>query len=369
MADFSFLKKIQFPKLKLPFSLGPASYVGIDVGSESVKVVQLRKERERAVLETYGELKSPRYFQKEGPAARGGFLAHLDQNVADLLTDIFREANVTSRRAVFGIPSTASFITVVRLPLLKTEEIASAIPFEAKRYIPIPTSEVALDWQVIEEDEVEKRVSVLLAAVPHEVVAKFERLAETLKLTLEAAEIENFSIVRSLLPQDRGVTAVIQWGALVTTITVVERRVIRMSHNFGRGGREITTALSRSLGIAEERAEAVKREVGLSEKPEERETASVIGPHVDSALAELERVMLAYNRSAKRKIEKVVLTGGGANLPGLADHVSRRLGLETALGNPFARTIFPEFLAPLLKEIGPNFSVAVGLALRQITPT
>lgn len=364
VSPFSFLKKIQFPKLG--FDLGPASFVGIDVGSDSVKVVQLRKERERAVLETYGELKVARYFQHESETAGAGFLGKSDRAVANLLTDVLREANVTTRRAVFSIPSTSSFVTLVELPLTDPDEIREAIPFEARRYIPIPAAEVALDWQILESDEVEKRTAVLLAAVPNEVIAKYRRIADLLRLELVAVEVESFSTARALLGNDRGVAAIIHWGAIVTTITVVDNRQIRLSHNFGRGSQEITMAIAHSLNVTAERAEAVKREVGLSEKPAERGVAEVIVPIVDSALADLERAMTNYNRTAKRKIEKIVLSGGGAGLPGLVDHVAKRFGLETAVGNPFSRTVFPAFLQPMLSEIAPSFSVAVGLALRPI---
>lgn len=362
--DLSFLKKIQFPQIRLNLALGPVSFVGIDIGTDSVKVVQLKKERERAILETYGELKAARYFQRE--SGGGGFPTHSDENVANLLTDVLRESNVTTRRAVFGIPATSSFITVVNFPLLQDNEIRAAVPFEAKKYIPIPISEVALDWQVLERDETEKRVSVLLVAVPNEVVAKYQRIAVRIGVEIAGVEVESFSLVRSLLGTDRGVTAIVHWGAVVTTVTVVDRRQIRMNHNFGRGSQEVTNALARSLGITLERAEAMKKEVGLSEKPEEREVAGIITPIVDSTLADIERTLTNYNRTAKRKIEKIVITGGGASLGGLMDHVAKHFGLETVIGNPFARTVFPAFLQPVLKGVAPNFSVAVGLALRQI---
>lgn len=365
MAITSFLKKLQFPKLGFKFTVGPANYVGVDIGSESVKVVQLRKEREQAVLETYGELKSARYFDKESGYG-GGLLTHRDQNVVGLLEDVIRESNITSRRAVFSIPSASSFITVINFPLIRADEIEAAIPFEAKRYIPIPSNEVNLDWQVIEQDENEKRVYVLLAAVPKDIIAKYQRVADIMHLDLEGIEIESFSLVRSLLHNDRGVTALVHWGAVVTTITIVDQQIIRLNHNLGHGSLEITTALSRSLGVSEERAEALKKDIGLSEKPEEREIVDVIVPIVDAALNDIDRVIISYNRAAKRKIEKIVLAGGGVSLAGFVNHVARHFGLETVIGNPFQRTIFPEFMQPILKDIAPNFGVAVGLALRQI---
>lgn len=362
----AFFDRIKIPTFSFGFAFRSASVAGIDIGTESVKVVQLKKEGDRGVLETYGELKSARYFEKDTTSGAAGFIGYRDESIANLLRDVLREAKVTTRRTVFAIPSTASFVTTIHLPLLPRHELEAAIPFEAKKYIPIPIPEVALDWQILEPDTTGGRVTVLLAAVPREVVTKFQRIAELLQLDLEAAEIENFSLVRSLLSNDRGVSALIQWGGVVSTITIVDQRRIRSHHNFGRGSREITSAIARSLGVSVERAEAVKREVGFSEKPEEQEIVGVIAPVVDSILADIERVMTVYNRGAKRKIERLVLTGGGAHLKGLVDHVAKRFGLETIVGNPFTHTVFPPFLHPTLKEIAPNFAVAVGLALRDI---
>lgn len=365
MVSIPFLKKIQFPRLNIRFGLGAASYVGVDIGSDSVKVVQLKKERERAVLETYGELKAARYFEKTGTAG-GNILTRPDREVTELLTDVLREANVTARHAVFGIPATASFITVVRLPLLPPDELAAALPFEARKYVPIPLAEVTLDWQILEEDETAGYAEVLLVAIPTEVLAKYQRIAQALKLELAGVEVESFSLARSLVATERGAIAIIHWGAAVTTLTVVDRKQIRMNHNFGRGAQDITNAIAHGLGVSMERAEAVKKSVGLSEKPEERDTAAIVAPIVDAALADLERAFVNYNRTAKRKIERILLAGGGAGLAGLVAHVAKRFGLETAVGNPFARTVFPVFLQPVLTDIAPNFSVAVGLALREV---
>lgn len=367
MATFDFLKKLKLPSFNFRLGSSSASVVGIDIGSDSVKVVQLRKERERAILETYGELKTKRYFQGQASPA-GGFLGYRDETMVELITDVLRESNVTAHDAVFSLPATSSFVTVINFPILRRDEIEAAIPFEAKKYIPVPMSEVALDWQIIEEDEVSKKISVLLAAVPKSLTAKYQGIAAMAKLNLSGLEIESFSLVRSILGTDRGVSALIHWGAIATTITIVNMRHIYINHNFSHGSEEITRALAQSLGVAVERAEAVKKDIGLSEKPEEREISDIIIPMIDAILSDIERVMVAYNRAERRKIEKIMLAGGGAELNGLVDHIARRFGLETAIGNPFGRTVFPAFLQPVLKDVAPNFGVAVGLALREITP-
>ncbi len=361
---FDFLKKLKLPPLELEFLGHSPSVVGIDIGSESVKVVQLKKERERAILETYGELKSERYFQAPGVRT---LLQYRDEELKALLSDVLREANVTTRRAIFAIPSASSFITLVHLPLLSDDEIRAAIPFEAKKYVPIPTAEVLLDWQIVREDQAERRLSVLLVAVPQEVVLKLKRVAELVDLELEGFEVESFSLVRALLGRELGAVMILNWGAIATGLTIAAGRQIRLNHNIGRGSREITVTLSKSLGISIERAEEMKRQVGFSEKPEERQVRDIILPFIGSALADAERILRAYNRGTERKVEKIYLAGGGANLIGLVDHVSKHFGLETAIGNAFSRTVFPAFLQPLIGEIAPGFAVAVGLALRPIT--
>lgn len=361
MIGLDFLKKLELPKFDFRLGFRSSSLVGIDIGSESVKVVQLKKERERAVLETYGELKPERYFKTTGVRT---LLQYSDQELKNLLADVLAEANVTTTRAVFGVPSSASFLTVIRFPLISVDEITAAVPYEAKKYIPIPTSEVAMDWQIIEEEQEAKRIDVLLVAVPHEIINKFKRVSEVAGLEMAGLEIESFSLVRSLLAADPATLMLLNLGTLITTVTIVDRGSIRMNHNIGRGSREITMALSRSLGVSIERADEMKKSAGLSERPEERSIRDIIFPLIDSVLADVERTFLTYNRTSERKIEKLVLAGGGAKLIGLADQVAGRFGLETVIGNAFLKTVFPPFLSPMLREIAPEFAVAVGLALR-----
>src|SRR3989344_450571 len=366
--DIPFLKHFKFSSLRNSFGRGSIRFVGIDIGSDSAKVVQLRKERERAILETYGELKTGHYFAKDSLAA-GSFLGAADETLVNILTDIMREAKITATSAVFPLPAAASFLPVPPPPLVDRDEIAAAIPFEAKKYIPIPIKEVTLDWDVVGESKEEKRVDVLLAAVPTELITKYQHVAGLARLSLDAVEIESFCLARALLAGERGVSAIINWGAVVATLTIVDHERIQANHNFGRGSFEITNALSQALGVNLERAEAMKREIGLSEKPEDRPPAGIITPIVDAAFADYDRAMTAYNRASARHIERIVLNGGGANLAGLVGDTAKRFGVAATIGNPFSRTVTPEFLQSVLNDIAPHFAVATGAALRPFGPS
>ena len=345
----------------------PSRVIGVHIGGYSSKVVQLRYESERAVLETYGELLNEGYLKRPQASGGGGMLQFLDQDIGALVKDLLRESNVTTNEAICTIPTTTAFITAISFPRTLEREISQAVPYEARKYVPIPIAEVVLEWMILEEAEVKEEIMVLLVAVPREIVEKFRRVAEIAGLNLRALEVECFSTVRSLIGQDMSPLGIINLGHQSTTLTLADRGIVRAVHTLSRGSQELTRVLERGLAVGSERAEAMKRETGLSERIEEREISSVIAPLVETLFAEIARLVALYNRRAGRKVQRLNLTGGGAHLKGIVEFAASKLGLEVTRGNPFARLVTPAILGPILSEIGPNFSTAIGAALREIS--
>lgn len=342
--------------------------MGLHIGAYSSKVVQLRYEGERAVLETYGEIKNEGYLAHPEASRSGGSIPYLDQDIAALIQDLVRESNVTTTQAICTIPATAAFITTISFPRSLHGEISQAVPYEARKYVPIPIAEVALEWMILEDAQVPDIIEVLLVAVPRELVEKFQRVSHAAGIVLRTLEVEPFSTVRSLAGHDQSPMAIANIGHLSTSLTFVDKGFIRRVHTMNRGSHELTLALERGLAVGRERAEQAKRDIGLSERIEERDITSVIAPLIETLFAEIARAIALYNRRAARKIQRVNLTGGGAHLKGIVAYGASKLGMEVMLGNPFARLVTPPFLQPMLREIGPNFSTAVGAALREFTP-
>ena len=254
----------------------------------------------------------------------------------------------------------------ITLPKITPKEVESAVPFEARKFIPIPISEVILDWDILPGNN-EKETEVLLVALPRNVVEKFRRLGTGTGLTVKSLEVETFSLVRSLVGHDPTAQAVINFGHHTTTLAIVDQGKIRISHNFDRGSLELTKALERGLSVNFERAEQIKRDIGLGERIEEKEISSIMLPILATLMGEIERVIDIYNRKAPRKIQKITLTGGGSQLKGIIEFAATTFGVEVGKGNPFSRVVSPPFMQPILREIGPYFSVAAGLALHEIT--
>ncbi len=343
--------------------------LGVDIGSSSIKIVQLRKEKERAILQTYGELSLAGYAK----TAAGQPMVLVQDKLQEALRDVVREAQAKASRAVVSVPLKNSFVTTMSMPELTQGEMKEAIVYEARKYIPIPISETQVDWWVLPPDSTEAAqsaigsgrrqfINVLLVAVPNDTIAKYKNIFSVVGLAIEAFEIESFALVRAALRGEGGTVLVMDMGASSTKTSIVDAGVVRATHNIDQGGRVLTQALQQSLGLDFERAELLKREFGVMRRPETQGAVSVLEPLIDVLMAEVERFVLEWRRKGGRSISKVVLAGGGALLRGVDEVVVKRFGVEAQIANPFSKVIYPPFLEPTLKEIGASFGNAVGLA-------
>lgn len=362
------------------FSKGGQSVLGIDIGSSSVKVVQLKKKGGKAILETYGELSLGGYAGVE--IGRATNLP--TDKIVQALRDVLKESNTTTVQSGISIPASSSLLSFIKMPDLPLKDLATMIPIEARKYIPVPISEVMLDWSVVPKDEnyvsefeaplvkkVEgdaqgKSVDILLAVIHNEVLSKYSQIVTGAELVNGFFEIEIFSTMRSVIEQSLDAQIVFDFGAGSTKLYIIDRGMLRNSHTISRGSQEITLALSRALGVSVGDAEHLKRTVGVSEDANQKNIKEIIILNLDYILAETVRVMSAYEKKTNKNISRVILTGGGSLLKGFLAIARARLETEVILGDPFSRTEAPAFLDPVLKEAGPEFAVAIGLALRQL---
>ncbi|MCW9054446.1 MAG: type IV pilus assembly protein PilM [Candidatus Pacebacteria bacterium] len=352
------------------------SILGVDVGSSSIKVVQLKRRRGTAVLETYGELALGPYADME--VGRATNLS--PEKLAEALKDIIAEANVTATSCGVSIPFSASLITVITLPKVDKGQLANMIPIEARKYIPVPISEVTLDWFVIPEEEeqylsreeaeqsasAQEKVQVLLVAIHKETLNKYQQVLKDVGLDVSFYEIEIFSTIRAVLGQGVEPVMVIDIGAASTKVYIVEFGIVKVSHLINKGSQDITLALSRSDSTSVINAEKTKREVGLLNDTNNPQTRKTILLTLEYIFSQANRVLLNYQRKYNRSIGKVIFTGGGAVLKGLQEEAKNHFSTDVIIADPFAKTQTPAFLENVLKQVGPEFAVAVGAALRKL---
>lgn len=360
----SFLAKLFAPKKS-------KSVIGVDIGSSSLKVVQLRRQGGSAVLETYGELALGPYAGVEVGQATNLPAA----KIAETLTDLLRESNVTTTDSGVSIPFSRSLLTLVELPRREDpEEQKTVIELEARKYIPVPVSEVQLDWFILPEPiaegaEPSQKVKVLLVAVHNDELALLENVVLGAKIEATFYEIEIFSTIRAVVDEPVKPVLVLDIGASATKVYVVERGVVALSHNIPEGGQDVTRTISSAHGLPIDKAESLKKTHGFTapfENGYNRETIELVFSRI---FGEAKRALTQYETAHERSVASIILTGGGGVTKELAKYAQSFFSIDVKIADPFGKAQAPAFMRPVLQEIGPEFAVAVGLALRKLEET
>jgi type IV pilus assembly protein PilM len=344
------------------------SVLGVDIGSSSLKVVQLRAKGGVAVLETYGELALGPYA-----GAEVGQATNLPADkIAETLKDLMHEANVTTTECGVSIPFSRSLLTLITLPRRENPaEQKTVIDLEARKYIPVPVSEVQLDSFIIPDNDPAgkpnpDKVQVLLVAVHNDELKLLEAAMKGAGLAASFYEIEIFSTIRSVVSEPVKPVMVIDIGASATKVYVVEHGIVAFSHNITRGGQDVTQAISSGHGLSTSKAEELKKEHGFAAQQDKGYSRESIELVFSNIFSEARRVLAQYETAHQKSVSEIILTGGGGVTKELAAYATSVFSMQVRVANPFNKVEAPEFMRPILSNIGPEFAVAVGLALRKL---
>jgi type IV pilus assembly protein PilM len=356
------------------FKKQKTSALGIDIGSSSIKVVQLQKKGDKAILETYGELSLGPYGGAAIGQSTGLSGDKIIQAVNDLLNE--KEVAITTRVCGLALPFKASLLSVVKMPAVGQKELASMVPIEARKYIPVPISDVTIDWSVIPKSEVEseapgekgdkkiKTIDILLVAIHNNMISQYKEIVSKTGLDAKFFEIEIFSSVRAILEGVQGPVMILDMGAASTKLYIVDRNLIEYSHTINKGSQDITANMARMLNMPIEEAEVIKRSIGMGKTSDGVDLSEAVSVIADQVFSEANRFLFNFEKSMNQNIKAVYLTGGGSALKGFRDLAAKNFQTEVIAGNPFEKIETPVFLENILKETGPEFTVACGAALR-----
>ncbi len=357
-----------------------SSALGIDIGSSAIKVVEIKRKGGKAILETYGSIAL-------GPFASldvGAITSLPVDKLSEALKEVLKQSGVSITSAALSIPIQSSLIFTIDLPSkVLDNEISSIVSTEARRYIPVPITEVSLDYFVLPQKEPsfedmnkasdgsvpqkkEDKTGVLVVATQNDAIARYRSISSECSLSASFFEIEIFSSIRSNFEHELSPVLLIDFGASRTKLSIVEFGMVKSYHTIERGGNDITQSISRSLTIPFSEAEKMKKDFGLFGNPAEKSLIDIIKIHTDYIFSETNNVLLEYERKYSRTISKVIFTGGGALLKGLPEVAANNFRAEIEIGHPFSKVNAPEFLEKVLESMGPEFAVALGLALRKL---
>lgn len=332
--------------------------VGLDIGSKTIKLIELTKEGNSFQLNGSGIVGykglSPEKFKEEKELV----------DLAQIIKKLHKEARISSKDVAIALPESAVFTRVIQFPLLTDQEIASAIKWEAEQYIPIPVSEAVIQHQIILRDEkgTSPGVRVLLVAVSRNLVEIYVKLLQNAGLNVIKAETELLALTRSLAPIDKA-SLIIDFGATSTDIAICEKGLLCFSRSIPTAGESFTRAVSQTLNVTPLQAEEYKKAYGLSSQLEGK-IKSAIDPIINTVSDEIKKAIYYYQTEEKGECPSVIiLSGGSSGMPQVVNYLSNILGLEIVVGNPFSKVILDPSVMKVVAPYSPLYSISVGLAM------
>lgn len=348
-------------------SAGEAGVVGIDIGSSSIKVVELQDRKGVVTLTTYGEIQLGPYAAKQI-----GQSVTLDpKQEQEALVDVIRESAVQARSAVFAMPLSSSFVTNVSIEADADADLSAMVRVEARKVIPASLSEITLDWAevALTKKEVaessQNRRNVLIAAIQNSAFERFKILMQFAGLGQPPTEIECFSSIRSLYTGDVENVAILDIGATSAKMYITQKGVLVRMYRIRAGGAIATKRISEVLNVNFEEAEKLKFSADRT-SPEFSDLKRAHDSSYERTFREFNQVLNEYELKTGIKVDTIFLAGGGSLFPGIPAHLKDVFGKEVVIANPFTKVAYPAFMEDIMREIGPSFVVALGAALRSL---
>jgi len=337
------------------------STLGLDIGSHSIKAVEISREGKDFILLAAGSALTP-------PDSLTSAVPADQEALASAIKKLLRDTGVKSRSVNIAIPESQVFTRVIDMPQLSPRELSSAISWEAEQYIPLPLDQVNVDFTVLRDSKETGtgKMEVLLVASPKALLDKYLTILELAEVAPDCAETEIIAASRALVRSVPTVKTVmvVSLGAQTTDIAIIRNGVLSFTRSMSAGGEAFSRALVSSLDFNPSQAEEYKKAYGLEEDKLEGKIVAAVKPVIDTIVSEVKRAIAFYQEKYKgERVETILLSGGTAKLPGMVVYIAENIGIETQRANPWVG-IRRDRRFSVLDAQGPVFSVAVGLALR-----
>ncbi|MCF6276606.1 MAG: pilus assembly protein PilM [Candidatus Magasanikbacteria bacterium] len=369
------------------FGKGEEFSLGVDFGAGGIKIVELKKTKDRPQLWTYGiasadldihiqhhkevgqELKIENE-KKEAVKKPANIFANDSriEEYGEILKGLCTQSKVRSKKAIASLPVSYIFHAVINLPKVDKKELEHHVRAKVKKMTPRPIEELQVAHQIIppsSEGEKNKFMKVLVTAAPKDLVLFFTSIFQKAGLQLVALETEAFALERALVGKDKSTSMVVDIGAERTNFFIADQGLPLTHRSIKFGGNSIDKLIMDKMGISAEDAGQIKKDISLlpPEKMDIKMFESLVDPIVKEIQAGFDLFLHQMGNEEKRP-EKIILTGGSAIFPPILNYIKQHFDVRVFVGDPWARIATQESLKPVLYNIGPRMSVAIGLAVR-----
>ncbi len=334
---------------------------GMDIGFSSIKVMQIEQRGKHHKVTGYGVAGFDPIAIKDGVIVD-------PEAIAKVTHELFSKqliGDITTRRVALAVPAARTFTRTVTLPKLSNKDMADAVRLETEQYVPVPLDDLYLDYAVI--NKTEKEQELLAVAVPKKMVDSYLTLTGLLGLETVAVETTIGAASRLFVQAEQSdiPTVLIDLGSLSSDITIYDTGLV-VTGTVPGGGDSFTQAIMSKLHVTREEAHVIKTKYGLGLSKKQKEITEGLTPILDQMIKEIRRMIRYYEErsGSNRKIGQVVTMGGGANMPGLSEHLTNLLRLPVRMCDPWQHMDFHGLQPPNTVEKSMYVTVC-GLALMQ----
>lgn len=334
---------------------GSTTQVGIDIGTNSIKVVEVRSTgRNRGALINYGIID---FQQTENVSVRNW----APERIAEMIKKIVTKAGIRAKKAGIAVGVEESFTAYLRLPMIEQKDLNKAISYEVKKFIPMDLADVKLGSEVVRRDTRNQQIHVLVVVVPNTIIAKYRQVAQQAGLELITLEVETFSLIRTLLQKVNGVTLLIDIGALKTSLSIIKEDHTMLNSSIDFGGTHFTRAVSQGLNVSADRAEAMKVKEGMSGQAQ-----NVMKSQADRLLTAVKNTVQTFESQHGEKVNQILVLGNTSQMAGFNYYITKALGgIQVLQINPFKNIKSPSKLPKnILPGLGVRLAVAMGVGIK-----
>ncbi len=343
----------------------PKSLVGLDIGSHSIKIVELAHHKKRFELQGFGVAQLP-------PEAIVDGVIMDSSVVAEAIRSLYQNLKTKNRNVATSVAGHSLIVKKIQLPLMTEDELEDQIQWEAGQYIPFEVEEVNLDFQLLGSGASEEgQMDVLLVAVKKDIINDYTAVITEAGLSVQVVDVDAFAlgnVFEIAYPEMADKTAVlIDIGAGIMNISVVKGGISVFTRDITMGGSNFTEEIQKELGVSYDEAEVLKLG-GVSERATPEQVSAIMSGVAENVVLEIQRSLDFFSAtSAEEEIQGIFLAGGCSHVPGLVRAVEERMGVPVQVLNAFrALTVSEKDFDPeYLEYMGPVAAAATGLALRR----
>lgn len=371
------------------FGNNEESFIGVDIGAHGIKLVELRKNKNRPQLWTYGMIDEPLdVHQKTAPAVQTTIpnpTAHSSQQspfpemamdeerinqYATVLKTLVKKARVRGRRATASLPVSQVFHAIINLPKVEDSLIDGLVKAEVSKMLPEPYDNMQVVYQRVTLSAVDdkKFIRLLVTAAPKRIVAFYSSIFSRAGLELQELETEAFALARSLVGRDQSVSMVVDIGAERSNFYIVDNGLPMTHRSLQVGGKNFDAILAQTMGLEVAAVQQFKRDAALL--PVDSLDAEAFTRLLDPIAKEIQysfELYLHQSGNEGKRPEKIILTGGVALFPPVINYLTKNFPLRVFIGDPWARVMYQDRLKGVVRHVGPRISVSLGLALRNFS--